>query len=424
MTTKSSSKFSQDRHGERGAALLTCILLSFMLLSIAGMVILTTGMSATTAVESTAELQAYYGAESGLEATLNVLRGNLAPRGGLPTTERIGFRGAVQLNRSNATNDTSGVARLTGWLPYDNANDRVTPAGANFSYNVTVSDPDDPNGVKLAADPTYVPTRLLVQANGFGPRGATKRMEMVIQKVLFNFRSVAALAIRSADDNVTAMNMELGNSNAKQYSGHDNDHTAPPLPSIAVTSDVDVVKATDAITKGSTVEPEQVRKVAIPDLPEFLQTADNARGFLNYMQAVARSMGRYYTSFSGYAGSAATPQITFVNGNATLDGGAGLLLVTGKLTMNGNPNFNGIILVLGDGNVERDGAGNGKVLGTMYVAKFARSWPSSQNGQPHPFLAPTFLTNGSGNADFLWDSSKVRQAQDILGTIVRDVREY
>src|SRR6185503_19368982 len=290
--------------------------------------------------------------------------------------------------------------------------------------NVVLSDPDDPNRVKLAADPTYIPTRLLVQANGFGPRGATKRMEMVIQKVLFNFRSVAALAIRSADDNVTAMTMDLGSSNAKKYSGHDNDNTAPPLPSIAVTSDVDVVKATDAITKGSTVEPEQVRKVAIPDLPEFLQTADNARGFLNYMQAVARSMGRYYTSFNGNAGSSTSPQITFVNGNATLDGGAGLLLVTGKLTMNGNPNFNGIILVLGDGDVERDGAGNGKVLGTMYVAKFLRSWPSSENGQPHPFLAPRFITNGSGNADFLYDSSKVRQAEDILGTIVRDVREY
>ncbi len=424
MTTKSNGNFSQERHGERGAALLTCILLSMMLLSIAGMLILTTGMSATTAVDSTAELQAYYGAESGLEATLNVIRGNVAPRGGLPASTRIGFRSAVQLNRSNATTDTSGVARLTGWLPYDNANNRVTPAGANFSYNVTLSDPDDPNGVKLAADPAYVPTRLLAQVNGFGPRGATKRMEMVVSKVLFNFRTVAALAMRSADDNVTKMTFEIGQSNAKKYSGHDNAHLLPNLPSLGVTSDVDVVAANDAITKGSTVDPEQVRKIAIPDLPEFLQTADNARAFLNYMQAVARSMGRSYTSFSGNAGSAASPQITFVNGNATLDGGAGLLLVTGKLTMNGNPNFNGIILVLGDGDVERDGGGNGKMLGTMYVAKFARSWPANQNGQPHPFLAPKFITNGGGNSDFLFDSSKVRQAQDILGTIVRDVREY
>ncbi len=75
MQTKASqSYFNNQRKSERGAALLTSILISTLLLGIAGMVILTTGMSATTSVDSTAELQAYYGAESGLEAALNVLR--------------------------------------------------------------------------------------------------------------------------------------------------------------------------------------------------------------------------------------------------------------------------------------------------------------------------------------------------------------
>lgn len=411
---------------ERGAALLTCLLISTMLLGIAGMVILTTGMSATTSVDATAELQAYYGAESGLEATVNVLRGNVAPRSGMPTGIKIGFRSALQLNRSNLPSDTSTVARLSGWLPYDNTTGRVTPAGANFSYNVTLSDPDDFDGSKLASDPAYIPTRLLVRANGFGPRGSTKRMEMVVQKVLFDFKSVAALAMISADDNISTMTFTIGDSAAKDYSGHDFATTdpQPPLPSIAVTGAQDVPIALDAITKGSTVEPEQVKLLPRSDLPEFLQTANNARGFLNYMQGVSRSMGRYYTSFSGYAGTTTTPEFTFVNGNCNLDGGAGLLLVTGKLTMNGSPNFDGIVLVLGEGNVERDGAGNGNVLGTMYVARFARSWPTSENGSPHPFLAPRFTTQGSGNADFRRDSSKERTARDVLGTIVRDIREY
>lgn len=424
MTRNECKLLSKQRHGERGAALLTCVLISTMLLGIAGMVILTSAMSATTAVESTAEVQAYYGSEAGLEATLNVLRGNVAPRTGLPTGTLIGFRNALLLNRSNLPGDTSTMARMTGWLPYDSQNSRVTPAGTNYAYSVTLSDPDDPNGTQLAASTTYTPTRILVRSTGFGPRGSTKRMEMVVQKVLFNFRTVAALAMRSADDNVSTMSFEIGDSNAKQYSGHDNAGVEAPLPSFGVTSAVDVPVANDAISKGSTVQPERVRQIAISDLPEFLQTADNARAFLNYMQAVARSMGRYYTSFSGDAGSTASPQMTFVNGNASLSGGAGLMLVTGTLTMSGNPNFNGIILVLGDGNVQRNGGGNGNILGTVYVARFARSWPSSENGQPHPFLAPTFGTNGGGNADFLYDSVRVRAGQDVLGTIVRDVREY
>ncbi len=66
------------------------------------------------------------------------------------------------------------------------------------------------------------------------------------------------------------------------------------------------------------------------------------------------------------------------------------MIVTGNMTLNGNTKFNGIILVLGEGRIIRDGGGNGVVLGSIYIAKFARSWPSSENGLSHPFLAPIF----------------------------------
>lgn len=414
-----------QRNGERGAALITCILISTMLLAIAGTVILTSGMSATTAIDSTAEMQAYYGAESGLEATLNVLRGNVAPDASLPVNTKIGFRNALQLDTSNHADDREpGTDRkLSGWLSYGD-NGRVTPAGADFSYRVALTDPDDPNGTQLATDPNYKPRRVLVQSFGYGPRGSAKQMEMVVERVKFDVHANAALAIRSADDGTSVMTFTIGESAAKDYSGHDYTGTEPALPSFAVTSAVDKVKAEDVITKGSTVAAEQVRLADIASLPDFLQTADNARTFLNYMQGVSRSMGRYYPSFNGYAGSDASPQLTFVNGNCNLDGGSGLLIVTGNLVMNGNPTFKGIILVLGNGYVERDGAGNGKVLGTMFVAKFARSWPASENGQPHPFLAPTFITNGTGTSDLRFDSPSVQKGKDVLGTIVRDVREF
>ena len=249
-------------------------------------------------------------------------------------------------------------------------------------------------------------------------------MEMVVERVQFDIEAKAALAMRSADDGTSKMTFTIGESAAKDYSGHDFTGTEAALPSLGVTSAVDKVVAEEEITKGSTVAAEQVRLVNIADLPEFLQTADNARAFLNYMQAVSRSMGRYYTSFNGYAGSTASPQFTFVNGNCTLEGGAGLLIVTGNLIMHGNPNFNGIVLALGNGYMERDGAGNGNILGTTYVAKFARSWPASENTNPHPFLAPSFITKGDGNADLRFDSPSVQLGRGVLGTIVRDVREF
>ena len=160
------------------------------------------------------------------------------------------------------------------------------------------------------------------------------------------------------------------------------------------------------------------------ELPAWLQTAEAARAFLNDMQMVARSMGRYYTSFSGVAGTTASPAFTFVNGNVTLDGGAGFMIVTGNLVLNGNPTFNGVVLVMGEGTVNREGGGNGNILGSIYIARFARSWPASENGLPHPFLAPTFHTSGGGTALLQYDSEWVQKAKDAMGDIVRDVREY
>src|SRR5918999_5018530 len=93
-------KTVSDRHGEKGAALVISILIATLLLAVGGTVILTSGMSATTSIEGTVELQAYYAAESGLEAALNVIRGHVAPNG-IPNNTRMGFRNAVDPAKSN-----------------------------------------------------------------------------------------------------------------------------------------------------------------------------------------------------------------------------------------------------------------------------------------------------------------------------------
>ena len=423
MTPKNES--ARNRHGERGAALITSILIATLLLSVAGTVILTSTMAGTTAVEATAEIQAYYGAEAGLEAALDVLRGNVAPQAGMPAGVQMGLRSAVVLDRANLPADGSAISRLSGWLVYGN-DGRVTPAGANFSYSITVSDPDDPTGAIRAAFANYIPDRLVIRSTGFGPRGAVKRMEMVVSKALFNFNPAAMLMMRGAEDGTKA-NMTIGDSNAKFYSGHDGAGIEGNLPTFGLTSGDDVAVADEAITKGATVEDVKTAQLDMGELPLWLQSTDGptgARAFLDSMEATAKGMGRYFDSFSGQSGSTAAPVFTFVNGNANLDGGAGLLIVTGDLTLNGNPSFDGIILVLGNGRVLRDGGGTGEINGTIYVASFERTWPASENNDPHPFLAPTFLTNGAGNSDLRYNSTAVQNAINTMQTVVRDVREF
>lgn len=416
------TKRISDRHGEKGAALIISILIATLLLAVAGTVIITTGMSVTTSIEGTAELQAYYAAESGLEDALNVIRGHVAPHG-IPSTTRMNFLTAVDPETSNINDDPSTVGRLTAWLDYDSDDWRVTPTGGNYSYSVVVIDPDDPNGTTRDSDASYRPRRIQVQSTGYGPNGSIKNMEMIVEKTNFEFNPNAMLVMRGSDAGI-GMTFDVGTSASKFYTGHDNATAKPNLPTFGVTHAVDKVIADNAITKGATVEEVSTQIVAINDLPSWLRTADKARTFLTDMQLIARSMGRFFTSLDGVAGTEASPKFTFVNGNANLAGGAGILIVTGTLNLNGNPTFKGIILVLGDGVILRDGGGSGNIWGSIYVARFARSWPSLENGLSHPFLAPTFVTDGAGTSNLKYDSVWVSQARDALGDIVRDIREY
>jgi len=83
--------------------------------------------------------------------------------------------------------------------------------------------------------------------------------------------------------------------------------------------------------------------------------------------------------------------------------------------MSGNPNFNGLILVLGDGRVERDGGGAGEIYGAVAVARF-----NATGG----FLPPFFDTNGGGTSTMKYDSSALRQALNAAGPRVLGIHEY
>ena len=118
MSQVSSTHDPNSRKNERGAALLTSLMVATLLLAAGGALIQITSMSASNAIDSTAEAQAYYGAEAGLQAALNALRGNAAhTASALPSgMSTINFLNAVVPGSSNdcpngAGGDPSTVAR-------------------------------------------------------------------------------------------------------------------------------------------------------------------------------------------------------------------------------------------------------------------------------------------------------------------------
>ena len=409
MKTQNPQDKGRDK-SQRGAALITVLMMSTLLLATGGALVLVTGLSNRTAIDATAEMQAYYSAEAGVQDTLNVLRGNVNPQAGMPANSKIDFRKAVTAADSNRPGDNSGLLRLSGWFNYSyagaNGDDRV-PMTGNYSplnglaYSVLVSDPDN---TPVASGE---PTRLLIRVRGFGPKGAEKRMEAIIRRTTFDYTAPAMLMMRGADD-CAAMTFSIGESNAKDYSGHDNNGSTI-LPAFGSTCDGDL--AIEQASDGKeTVEDPKAAKINISSLPLWLQTTAEARLFLAEQKADAITQDRYFTSFDGNAEG-----FTFVDGDCDLDGGSGLLIITGTLSMKGNPNFDGLILVLGEGRVERDGGGEGDIYGAMAVARF-----NATGG----FLPPFFDTDGGGNSTMKYDSTALRRAMNTTGPRVLGIHEF
>lgn len=102
-------------------------------------------------------------------------------------------------------------------------------------------------------------------------------------------------------------------------------------------------------------------------------------------------------------GTTSNRKIVVVDGDATLGpiNGAGILVVTGKLTLKGNFNYDGVILVIGKGDIYRDGGGTGTINGGILVANTNDATSDTVLG------TPTFDTSGGGNSNINYSAGSI-----------------
>lgn len=315
-------------------------------------------------------------------------------------------------------------------VTFDRASVRAdgTTYALNFAGGTQVLDlgySTSPTSTSIPARVTAPdPKRLLVKSYGFGPQGAQKRLELMITRAYLEYDAPAGVTLRGADD-CSPLNLDTGSSGTKWYSGADYSGKDPQRPTFAV-SPCDEDDANAGIKKHDTVADPEIGQLmdnasggTAVEQPSFLDTADKARTFLNGLQSKAQSLNRYFKPGSGSSttvnDSVDAPMFTFVDGDCTLSGGSGFLVVTGTLTLQGNPNFKGAILVLGTGVLIRNGGGNGDILGGITVAKFGRTAGN--------FEAPTFHTNGGGNSNVQYDSSALSRGLASASN-VSGIREF
>lgn len=161
-------KTIKNRENEKGAAMVTVLLVSMLLLVASAGLLLEVTLNTANVTDATAEQQAYNASESGIQSAINVLRGNvlLSDANRLDPTKpashpanRINFRRAVTLATSNLATDSGTQARLTRWMNYNyipngaTVGERVTLGAGNYeplngyAFSVSVTDPDDTGNI-------------------------------------------------------------------------------------------------------------------------------------------------------------------------------------------------------------------------------------------------------------------------------------
>ncbi len=424
---RSQKPLYESRAGERGAALIVAVLLSLLLLAAGGTLILTATMTSITARDSTAEMQAYYAAEAGVSRALEVVKGNVQST---PAGTKATFRNIV-CSRNLWTNISGGLVNIT--------ND------GSASFRVTrILDPDNQDSATMCdpvSHPSYKPDRLIIRVTGMGPGNSRKNMEIVVNRHTLDYPVPAV--VTAPNGSATPINFVLGSSNPNSTSGVDASGGGGTLPAFAV-SNSDYSRVNNVIdgcapTGGScngnppNVTPGDPAVLVNGNTPSFLQSVAKTRLFLygpEGMMNSAINQGRYFTtgaaaisSTAGLGAGNSDGVLTFVDGDLTIGpgnpSGQGTLIVTGDLTLDGNFNWNGVIMVLGAGRVYRNGGGHGNIYGAMFIAKFDRIGANTD-----VFGAPTFDTSGGGTSNIQYSSTAVDMAKAVGGHAIKGVHEY
>jgi hypothetical protein len=369
-------------------------------------------------------MQAYYAAEAGIARTLEVLRGNVQSS---PSGTRASFRNVV--------------CSPSLWTATAGGEVSVASDGSSRFQVTSILDPDNQDSVTSCALATYKPDRLRLRVTGFGPRDSRKNMEVVVNRYTLEYDVKATVTLPNGSG--APIGFDLGGSNVTSTSGQDVSGSGGTISAFAISnSDYNTTNnvidgcdpdGSNCNGSGPNVFPGDPAVLGGSNTPSFLSSVANARLFMygsEGMKQAAINQGRYFTS--GAAAIASTAGLganntdgvfTFVDGDLVLGPGnptgQGTLIVTGKLTLDGNFNFNGVIMVLGTGEVYRSGGGHGNIYGAIFVAKFSATGADSDQ-----FGAPIFDTSGGGTANIQYSTDAVDKAKSVGGHAVKGVREY
>ncbi len=289
---------------------------------------------------------------------------------------------------------------------------------ADVSFDLTTT----PTPTLYANITAVAPNRLKVVSTGYGPNGARKQLEGIIRNDLLNGLSSAA-ATTLIGPFVPPFRFEPGTSSGITYSGGNCASPVGCVPSFGLTNTGSLNYVTNNPPGPNGGNPAQAQPPpALLDpntIPDWQQSPATLEQMVNdaRQRLLISNTSRYFVNPTGNqanftVGTSQNPPGSFANGtgitfcegscNIGADGG-GILIVTGKLTNVGGFSFKGLIIVVGEEGWQRNGAGNGQLIGNVIVAPYVRIPYIIPLNYSATFLPPQYYVTGGGNSDVIYN---------------------
>jgi hypothetical protein len=287
-----------------------------------------------------------------------------------------------------------------------------------------------PSPTAPCVSPAYLPVYVLT-ALAVTPTKSRRMVQVEVAEDTFQFTAPAALTLDGTGDVFST-----GTSSQFGVNGNDNNtvcggSVGANVPAVGVPSNADktstITQIANAVNNNTNKEGNyQSGSNTVPDvqnvssgLPTSMLTKASLTDLMSTIKAdVTQPVINGPANDSSFTspGTLAAPQIIYVNGDLTLSGnftGYGILVITGTFTAKGSNTWNGLVFVVGAGNVVAKGTN--AFNGAMVVA--------NTTGTGTTLGAPNVDVSGGGNGGVSYSSGCIAQATQLTTFHVISMRE-
>jgi type II secretory pathway pseudopilin PulG len=381
---------------EKGVALVVVIMLIAVLAILGATAIITSSTDIRISGNYKLSNQAFYIAEAGIERARAQLRSDMFTNTlSQLLAARVGG-GGVLSDSTNIVNFYSNGAFVTDDIPYIA---QTSFGGGNYRVYLT-NDAKTPDTVTSTTDTNL---RVTLTAFGQGPNNSFSIVQVVGERLTLPPHP-GAIVLPGPD-----VIFHGGHSNASGVEGNEKSAVALTSPTAESTVENNLIEI--GRIKNYTCDSCSGKGIdCIKDESALISSTWNTVGgvesLYNSLKSVADVVVTGDTTLTAdQVGTTSNRKIVVVDGKATLGpvNGAGILIVTDQLTLNGNFDYHGLIMCIGQGSLLRNGGGNGTITGSIFVAKTR----DPSNNLLTTLGIPTFNTDGGGNSDIIYDASQL-----------------